>query len=121
MSLLVTGARVFIDGTGAPSREGMALLVYSGRITDVGPAATLAGRANGAEVVDATGQTLMPGMVNMHAHLRAPSPRGREESTDVMLLRGSRNARFSLASGATTIRDVGCPQRVALSVRDAIN
>src|SRR5262245_29710303 len=105
MSLLVKGARLVVDGTGATPRQGVAILVEDGKIAAVGPADAVA--APYAEVVDAAGKTVLPGMVNMHAHLRAPSPRDRDESTDMMLMRGTRNARFSLTSGATTIRDAG--------------
>ena len=59
-------ARV-LDGTGAPAREDQVVVIRGTRIAAVGPAATTAIPA-GAQVVDATGQTVLPGMVGLHEH-----------------------------------------------------
>lgn len=65
--LLIRGARIF-DGTGAPASPGN-VLVRGDRIVAVGPAV----RARpGARIVDARGLTLMPGLHDLHTHLRAP-------------------------------------------------
>jgi imidazolonepropionase-like amidohydrolase len=63
---LITNARI-LDGTGAPPFAG-AVRVEGNRITDVTPGAT-APPAGGARVIDAAGATLMPGLVEAHAHL----------------------------------------------------
>jgi 5-methylthioadenosine/S-adenosylhomocysteine deaminase len=51
----------FADGT---------VVIENGRILDVGPADALAARysADGAEVIDATGKCVMPGLVDLHYH-----------------------------------------------------
>jgi imidazolonepropionase-like amidohydrolase len=60
----------------------------------------------------------------MHAHLcmsGAPGRRGlAHEPTEVQLLRAAQNAQVSLASGVTTIRDLGGTGCITQIVRDAI-
>jgi imidazolonepropionase-like amidohydrolase len=65
---LIRGARIF-DGTGAPAKVGD-VLVRSGRIVAVGP--SLRAR-RGSRKVDARGLTLIPGLHDLHTHLRAPA------------------------------------------------
>jgi imidazolonepropionase-like amidohydrolase len=71
--------------------------------------------ADGAAVVEVAGQSLLPGLINMHAHLRVSRVSGSQalpdEPPEIQLLRGVRNALVPLASGATTLRDAGL-QRV---------
>jgi dihydroorotase len=54
------------------------LLLADGVIADVGPAGSLA--AGDAEVVDADGLVALPGLVDLHTHLREP---GREDAETV--------------------------------------
>jgi imidazolonepropionase-like amidohydrolase len=65
---LIRGARIF-DGTGAPATVGNVLL-RGDRIVAVG-AAVRAPR--GSRTVDARGLTLIPGLHDLHTHLRAPA------------------------------------------------
>jgi imidazolonepropionase-like amidohydrolase len=62
----ITGARV-IDGTGAPARIETVIL-RDDRIVAVSDRADIPA---GAHVIDATGQTLMPGLFDLHTHLNA--------------------------------------------------
>jgi imidazolonepropionase-like amidohydrolase len=62
-----TNVRI-IDGTGRPPIERGTLVVSGGRVTAVGPAASTAIPA-GAQRIDATGKTIVPGFINDHAHL----------------------------------------------------
>jgi imidazolonepropionase-like amidohydrolase len=64
---LIRGARIF-DGTGAPAKVGD-VLVRGDRIVAVGP--SLRAR-RGSRTVDARGLTLIPGLHDLHTHLRAP-------------------------------------------------
>jgi len=64
---LIRGARIF-DGTGAPAQAGN-VLVRGDRIVAVGPAVRA---TRGSRTVDARGLTLIPGLHDLHTHLRAP-------------------------------------------------
>jgi imidazolonepropionase-like amidohydrolase len=66
-TLLIRGARIF-DGTGAPAGLGD-VLVRGGRIAAVGPRLRAPRRSR---IVDARGLTLIPGLHDLHTHLRAP-------------------------------------------------
>ena len=65
--ILIRGARIF-DGTGAPAAIGN-VLVRGDRIVAVGPG--LRAR-RGSRTVDAHGLTLIPGLHDLHTHMRAP-------------------------------------------------
>lgn len=115
-----------VDGTGAPAREGTALAFDAdGRIESVAPENQLSpGQAD--VVIRATGQTLLPGLINMHAHLtmasdNAPLIPDMHAHSDVALaLRAANNAAASLLAGVTTVRDCGSRGRTVLDLRDAI-
>ncbi|MEO5815612.1 MAG: amidohydrolase family protein [Gemmatimonadaceae bacterium] len=62
----LTHARV-VDGTGAPARTDQTIIIRGPRIIEVGPSATVKSPA-GAQVVDLTGQTVLPGQVALHEH-----------------------------------------------------
>lgn len=87
--LLVGGVRV--DGTGGPAVQGGWIHVAGGRIAGVGGGAPP--RVRGAQVIDLTGRTIMPGLSDMHAHLGS-LPRARW-----ML-------KLFLAHGVTTVQDL---------------
>ena len=57
-----------ITGDGGPPRGGGVLLVNEGVITDVGLAANVT-VPDGARVVDLTGKTIMPTLVDLHGHV----------------------------------------------------
>src|SRR5437667_382899 len=53
-----------IDGTGAPPREDQTLFIAGGKVVAQAP--------GGAQRIDLTGRTVMPGLVGMHEHLFYP-------------------------------------------------
>ncbi|MBV8149034.1 MAG: amidohydrolase family protein, partial [Candidatus Eremiobacteraeota bacterium] len=74
---------------------------------------------------DLSARCVTPGLVNAHAHLEGsgePDLMGMMASTkpSQRLIRAVANARKSLESGVTTIRDLGGSSRIAQDVRDAI-
>ena len=66
--ILVLNHVKVIDGTGAEPKEDQAVVIAGGKITSIGPAASVQVPA-GAQVVDRTGFTVIPGIVGMHDHL----------------------------------------------------
>lgn len=94
------GATV-IDGTGAtPVRDGV-VVVTDGRIVAVGPRSTVAIPAD-AERVDLAGKTVMPGIVNAHAHVNA-SPRSAVPARQQLVDQLALYARY----GVTTVYSLG--------------
>ena len=57
-----------IDGTGKPVVNDSAILINGDRIESVGPRAAISW-PEGTEVVDVSGMTVMPGMIDCHDHL----------------------------------------------------
>lgn len=106
---LLVPAAVF---DGSERHEGWAVHVRGDRIVAVGPAAGLA--ADGAERVELPGTTLLPGLIEGHAHLLL-HPYDETPWTDQVLLepwgervaRGVVHARRTLEAGVTTVRDLG--------------
>lgn len=63
-----------------------------------------------AQVIDVTGKTVMPGLIDMHVHMTYPDPDTPidEQATEGGgVLRGTRNLRYFLESGFTSVRDLG--------------
>jgi len=84
------------------------IVVRGQRIEAVNPASA----PTGAEVIELSGLTLLPGFIDAHTHLTSDMGAGWETrdvdwtAADDALL-GVRNARLTLMSGFTTVRDVG--------------
>jgi len=70
-TIALTGARV-IDGTGKAPLNGATLVISNGRIEAVGASAAVKVPA-GATRIDMSGKTIVPGMINAHAHLNVDS------------------------------------------------
>lgn len=81
----------------------------------------------GAKIIDWSGYTVLPGLMDMHthlvgsitsAHLTAPL----EASAADDVLQGVENARKTLRAGFTTVRDVGCYRGFTdVALRNAID
>ena len=56
-----------VDGTGAPARDDQTIVLRDDRIEAVGPASAIRIPA-GAQVLDLTGHTVIPGLVGLHEH-----------------------------------------------------
>ncbi len=106
--LAITGARI-IDGRGGePIADGV-VLIDGARIAKVGPSRAVA-LPNGAEIIDAAGRTVLPGIVDAHVHAtyRARDMRQHLLNTPTYnVLRSTAILRETLACGVTTARDMG--------------
>jgi hypothetical protein len=81
--------------------------------------------AEDVEVIELSGCTLLPGMIDAHVHLgfdRTIDPRTRRsrESDGHLLLRMAENARKLLSAGVTIARDLGGRDFIEVELRDAI-
>jgi imidazolonepropionase-like amidohydrolase len=122
--MVLTNARV-IDGTGGPPIERASVRIEDGRIAEVSAASLDGG-------LDLDGRTVMPGLIDAHAHLssdisRSPGfgpppplkgelPRPRELGYFVL----AKTARALLAAGITSVRDVGSYDDEAIALREAV-
>jgi hypothetical protein len=92
-----------IDGTGAPAVADAVVVIDGGKIVAAGPRSKVTVPA-GARTVDAAGNSLVPGLWDMHAHFE------QVEWGPVYL-----------AAGVTTVRDCGNELDFIRSVRDTID
>ena len=109
-TLLLRPDRVF-DGVDPVSHAGWQVLVRGDRIAAVGPALTVPADAR---VVDLPGQTLIPGMIEGHAHLFLHpyneakwDDQVHHEPLALRTARAVTAARATLLAGFTTVRDLG--------------
>jgi hypothetical protein len=99
--LALVGAQL-IDGTGAAPVADSVIVIRDGRVESAGSRDAIP-IPEGAEVVDATGKTVIPGLVNLHVHYR-----GGPETIE-------RQFRTQLYYGVTTARSIGSDSPEAVS------
>ena len=120
-------ARV-IDGTGAPPRERSVVRIEAGRVSEL----STADGAPPPGAIDVAGRTLLPGLIDAHAHvssdtLRSPGfgpppplhgelPRPRALGYFIL----AKAARAMLDAGVTTVRDVGSYDDEGIALREAV-
>jgi len=98
-TVVLTHVRV-MDGTGSPAREDQTLVLRDGNIAAMGSAASVHVPA-GAQVLDLTGKSVIPGLVMMHEHLFYPTGPG------VYANLSESFTRLYLAGGVTSMRTAG--------------
>jgi len=95
--LTVYKGATLIDGTGAPPRPGMSILVKGERIARVWKDGEIAFKLPPeTAVVDVAGQYVLPGLIDSHEHLATPPNRPYAQA----------HLRRDLYSGVTAIRDM---------------
>jgi imidazolonepropionase-like amidohydrolase len=106
-TLVLRGGRIF-DGTGAAAHEGTIVIVRNHIERILSPSST--GWPSDARVIDVTGKTVMPGLIDLHTHLTYPDPDTPVPIADSRAdaaLRGVEHLRYYIESGITSVRDVG--------------
>jgi imidazolonepropionase-like amidohydrolase len=99
-STLIRNVRV-IDGKGGPATEPRDILIQGGRIKQIAQTGTLSG--SGVRVIDGAGRFVIPGLIDLHAHLDRPD-----------LVPGW------IYFGITTVRDQGAAMAPMVAYADAI-
>ncbi len=99
----LTHVRV-IDGTGAPAREDQTIIISGGKIQAIGDAASTT-VPSGAQAIDLTGKTVIPGLVGMHEHMFYPA--GGRSAVALYNEMGFSFPRLYLANGVTSLRTTG--------------
>ncbi len=96
------------------------IVIQGDRIASVGAAEVPAG----AQVIDLSNATVLPGLIDAHTHLTFTTNFGYSRlgiSIPREALNGARNARVTLEAGFTTVRNVGADGYTDVALRDAIN
>ena len=112
----------FIDGTGADPARGAVIVVEGDSITAVNFDGSI---PRDAEVIDASGLTVMPGMIDCHVHLTSNPPKTMEQRLStpfsLSIAEALKNAKTSLEHGFTSLRDAGgTPRGVRLAIENGL-
>jgi imidazolonepropionase-like amidohydrolase len=113
-----------IDGTGAAPVAGQSVVIEGSKVSWIGPTQS-APAFTPERVIDGGGRTLLPGLINAHVHLcndGAPDlfAQVMGDSIPLATLRAARNARLTLESGVTTVRDCGAANNIVIELGRAI-
>jgi imidazolonepropionase-like amidohydrolase len=105
----VIKAGQLIDGTGAAPVKDATVIIDNAKVQAVGQDI---GLPKEAQVIDATGKTVMPGMIDAHMHFwgtKADDTYGEEISRprEVRLIKALLDAKDYLKAGFTTVKDCG--------------
>ena len=117
-TLVLRGGRIF-DGTGAPAREGT-LVIERNKILKILPASS-SDWPKDAQLIDVSGKTLMPGLIDLHTHLTYPlnaEDFGAAMNEADATLRGAEKLRYFIESGITSVRDVGSQGDVPFRLKE---
>ena len=99
-SVLVIQGGDVIDGTGAPPVADAVIVIENGRIRQIGAGGEFPA---GAQVIDASGKYIIPGLIDSHVHYDMPWLH-----------------RLYLANGVTSVRDLGGSIDRLLTLRQEI-
>jgi imidazolonepropionase-like amidohydrolase len=122
MSILIKCGRL-IDGKGGVPLENASILVEGKKISAVGRTTEMKVPSN-ATVIDLTGSTVLPGMIDAHTHLRqqfGEDPNEKYPQPELYeMLKSVRHVRWDLRCGITTIRNPGERSWRAIPIRHGI-
>ena len=125
-TVLIAGGNV-IDGTGSAPQAKTDVLLKGDRIVAVGKNLVIdAADSANAETIDASGLTVMPGLIDAHVHVTLGEPRTNDElfmhrdaATSAIL--AAFNVRKVLKAGVTSMLDVDGIFNIGPALRDSIN
>lgn len=117
-TLLYRNARIFV-GDGKVIEQG-AVLVKNGKIEGVFEGAGPDAKQVNAEAIEASGKTILPGLIDVHVHLVAPGGVS-DEAAMPSAESFERNLAAYLYSGVTAVKSVGDPEAMALKARTIVN
>lgn len=121
--LVITADRL-VDVEAGKLINNPVVIVEDNKISQIGEQGKLDTPA-GAKVIKLEGQTILPGLMDMHVHLTGDADMHGYKRLAVSLPRsaiyGVKNARKTLMAGFTTARNVGAAGYADVALRDAIN
>jgi imidazolonepropionase-like amidohydrolase len=111
--------------TGTTTIAPAVVVIRGDRIVSVGGASDSV--PPGARVIDLSARTGLPGLIDLHTHMtyywdRQPGtrPLGQRRNPAVTVFLAQDNARATLETGVTTVRDLGASNDMDLAMRDLI-
>ncbi|CCQ12843.1 Xaa-Pro dipeptidase [Pseudoalteromonas luteoviolacea B = ATCC 29581] len=121
---LVLNADAAIDVKTGTVIKPVTIVIEDNRITTVSKTTKIALPPH-AKVIDLPGQTLLPGLFDMHVHLTADANvhgyKRLARTTQRDTITGVMNAKRSLEAGFTSVRNLGAEGYADIALRDAIN
>ena len=128
MTLRFTGVRL-IDGLADEARDHVDVTVVGDRVASVEPHHASAGSGGGEDAdivhIDGAGRTLLPGLIDAHAHYTFDPTEGalaaiaRRSDAEIVLAAAGHAAR-ALRAGITSARGAGSIRNLEVVLRDAI-
>ena len=120
-TLIVENGRI-VDGLGNAPRVGD-VVVAGDRIVAVGQG--VASHAEGVERIDATGMTVMPGLIDAHCHISFDEPSSNDElffhrREGLAAIIAARNLQKVYRAGVTGILDPDSLYETSIDLRDAV-
>ena len=121
--LLITNG-MLVDGQGNAPKHDMSILISGGEIVGVGSEADL--KPSGEfEIIDATGKTIMPGLIDSHIHCTFDDVQSNDElffhrDATMAALVTAQNLQKFLRAGVTGFVDPDTAHGIGPSIRDAI-
>jgi imidazolonepropionase-like amidohydrolase len=117
---VLRGGRIF-DGTGTAARA--ATLVMNGNLIEGVLDPSESGFPSDARVVDVSGMTVLPGLIDMHTHLDYTEPDvpiDQAVNPTHATLRGVERLRYYIESGITSVRDTGSKYDVPFRLKEFV-
>ena len=114
------------DGLDETAKTDRTVVIDDDRIAYVGPSAEAPDQRPGEEVIDHSGDFVMPGLIDIHVHLSYGDAQANEDidifsPPEYRALRALRAAQTVMKAGYTSIADPASTGRTTVGVRDAIN
>jgi imidazolonepropionase-like amidohydrolase len=124
MRLLVRNVRL-IDGLADAARDGVDIVVDGARIAAIQPHDPARLVPDPVTVVEGSGRTLLPGLIDAHAHYTFDPTEGSlqaiaERSDESILTAAARHAAVALQAGVTSARGAGSIRNLEVVLRDRI-
>jgi imidazolonepropionase-like amidohydrolase/ABC-type multidrug transport system permease subunit len=118
-NLFIREARIFV-GDGQVIESG-SVLIKNGKIEEVYPDPPPDPKSLQAEIVEAAGKTLLPGLIDVHVHLSAPGGFYESASNYTPEKTMRRALAAYLYGGITTVKSVGDPLEDSLKLRQRVS